>query len=39
MIQDVNRLAERTVLALEAMHKNKKVPKQTYIKGQVHPAG
>lgn len=39
VIQDASRLAERTVLALEAMHKDKKVPKRTYLKGQLHPAG
>jgi ribose transport system substrate-binding protein len=39
VIQDVNRLAESTVLALEAMHKGKNVPKRTYLKGQLHPAG
>ncbi|SER43789.1 ribose transport system substrate-binding protein [Lentzea xinjiangensis] len=39
VVQDANRLAERTVLALEALHKDKKVQKRTYLEGQLHPAG
>ncbi|MEV6715386.1 substrate-binding domain-containing protein [Lentzea sp. NPDC051208] len=39
VVQDADRLAETTVLMLEAMHSGKKVAKRTYFQGQLHPAG
>ncbi|WP_229904315.1 sugar ABC transporter substrate-binding protein [Lentzea cavernae] len=39
VIQDADRLAERTVLTLEAMHDEKKVAKRTCFQGKMHPAG